>query len=68
MVASVFMLIFWETRRKDFAVMMTHHVATITLIALSYYLKCVLRPHLQALAGVMMCIAQHWSLPSGARW
>ena len=39
MVASVFMLVFWETRRKDFSVMMTHHFATITLIAVSYYLK-----------------------------
>ena len=39
MLASIFMLIFWETRRKDFPVMMTHHVATISLIAISYYLK-----------------------------
>lgn len=39
MVASVFMLIFWETRRKDFPVMMMHHLATIALIAISYYLK-----------------------------
>lgn len=37
--ASVFMLIFWETRRKDFPVMMIHHLATITLIVVSYYLK-----------------------------
>ena len=39
MVASLFMLVFWGTRRNDFAVMMTHHLATITLIAVSYYLK-----------------------------
>lgn len=42
MVSSVFMLLYWETRRKDFPVMMTHHFATIALIALSYYLKCAL--------------------------
>lgn len=33
---SVAALLFWETRRKDFAVMMTHHVITVGLIAYSY--------------------------------
>ncbi|KAK9811896.1 hypothetical protein WJX72_012030 [[Myrmecia] bisecta] len=34
--SSVFMLLLWETRRKDFLVMMTHHLATLALIVLSY--------------------------------
>ncbi|KAG0554778.1 hypothetical protein KC19_12G118100 [Ceratodon purpureus] len=33
---SVAALLFWETRRKDFDVMMTHHIVTIGLIAYSY--------------------------------
>lgn len=33
---SVAALLFWETRRKDFDVMMTHHIVTISLIAYSY--------------------------------
>ena len=37
-VSSVWMLAAWETRRKDHRIMMTHHLATITLIALSYVL------------------------------
>ena len=37
--SGVGMLVFWETRRKDFWVMMTHHFATIILIGLSYHLK-----------------------------
>lgn len=39
--ASMFMLLWWEARRKDFAVMMLHHVVTATLIGLSLRLKCV---------------------------
>lgn len=39
-ISSIGMLVFWETRRKDFVVMMTHHIATVVLIALSYHLKC----------------------------
>ena len=30
-------LLFWETRRKDFKVMMTHHIVTVTLIMTSHY-------------------------------
>lgn len=37
--SGVGMLVFWETRRKDFWVMMTHHFATIILIGLSYHLN-----------------------------
>eukprot|EP00271_Cylindrocystis_brebissonii_P014707 TRINITY_DN36179_c0_g1_i1.p1 TRINITY_DN36179_c0_g1~~TRINITY_DN36179_c0_g1_i1.p1 ORF type:complete len:301 (-),score=54.61 TRINITY_DN36179_c0_g1_i1:58-960(-) len=37
-VYGVLALLFWETRRKDFEVMMTHHVATIFLIGVSYFL------------------------------
>lgn len=33
---SIFALIFWETRRKDFGVSMTHHVAAVVLIIFSY--------------------------------
>lgn len=33
---SIFALLFWETRRKDFGVSMGHHVASLTLIVLSY--------------------------------
>ncbi|CAA7048314.1 unnamed protein product [Microthlaspi erraticum] len=35
-VYSVAALIAWETRRKDFAVMMSHHIITIILIGSSY--------------------------------
>ncbi|PIN10399.1 Protein transporter of the TRAM (translocating chain-associating membrane) superfamily [Handroanthus impetiginosus] len=33
---SIAALLLWETRRKDFAVMMSHHVVTVILIAYSY--------------------------------
>jgi len=33
---SIFALCFWETRRKDFGVSMTHHVGTVALIIISY--------------------------------
>ncbi|KAL9245039.1 hypothetical protein vseg_018738 [Gypsophila vaccaria] len=33
---SIAALLTWETRRKDFAVMMSHHVITVLLIAYSY--------------------------------
>ncbi|XP_002982720.2 ASC1-like protein [Selaginella moellendorffii] len=33
---SMLALVFWETRRKDFGVSMTHHVVTFLLIAGSY--------------------------------
>ncbi|PWZ23031.1 ASC1-like protein 1 [Zea mays] len=33
---SIFALLFWEIRRSDFGISMTHHVATVCLIALSY--------------------------------
>ncbi|XP_010257851.1 PREDICTED: LAG1 longevity assurance homolog 3-like isoform X2 [Nelumbo nucifera] len=36
---SIFALIFWETRRSDFGVSMSHHVATVILIVLSYILS-----------------------------
>ncbi|KAJ8752259.1 hypothetical protein K2173_003895 [Erythroxylum novogranatense] len=36
---SIFALIFWETKRSDFAVSMTHHMASITLIGLSYIFR-----------------------------
>ncbi|GLT66437.1 hypothetical protein SLA2020_388020 [Shorea laevis] len=36
---SIFALIFWETRRLDFGVSMSHHVATLILIVLSYIFR-----------------------------
>lgn len=33
---SIFALLFWETRRKDFGVSMTHHVGTLALLIVSY--------------------------------
>ncbi|KAG6396684.1 hypothetical protein SASPL_142839 [Salvia splendens] len=36
---SIFALIFWETRRSDFGVSMSHHVATFILIVLSYVFR-----------------------------
>ncbi|KAB5538291.1 hypothetical protein DKX38_015824 [Salix brachista] len=36
---SIFALIFWETRRSDFGVSMSHHVATVILLVLSYILR-----------------------------
>lgn len=36
---SIFALLFWETRRSDFGISMTHHVATVFLIALSYIFR-----------------------------
>lgn len=38
-VYSIFALMFWETKRSDFGVSMTHHVATAFLIALSYIFR-----------------------------
>lgn len=38
-VASIGMLLVWETRRQDFWVMLAHHVVTATLIALSLQLR-----------------------------
>ncbi|GJN34135.1 hypothetical protein PR202_gb22777 [Eleusine coracana subsp. coracana] len=36
---SIFALLFWETRRSDFGVSMSHHVATVVLIVLSYIFR-----------------------------
>eukprot|EP00271_Cylindrocystis_brebissonii_P002187 TRINITY_DN1257_c0_g1_i3.p1 TRINITY_DN1257_c0_g1~~TRINITY_DN1257_c0_g1_i3.p1 ORF type:complete len:302 (+),score=54.02 TRINITY_DN1257_c0_g1_i3:759-1664(+) len=36
---SIFALMFWETRRKDFGVSMSHHVAAVLLILVSYYAR-----------------------------
>ncbi|KAL8139770.1 hypothetical protein V2J09_005791 [Rumex salicifolius] len=36
---SIFALLFWETKRKDFGVSMGHHVASILLIVLSYIFR-----------------------------
>nr|CAB3453259.1 unnamed protein product [Digitaria exilis] len=38
---SIFALLFWETRRSDFGVSMSHHVATVVLIVLSYIFRYV---------------------------
>ncbi|CAL9777513.1 unnamed protein product [Musa acuminata subsp. burmannicoides] len=36
---SIFALLFWETRRSDFGVSMSHHMATVVLIVLSYIFR-----------------------------
>ncbi|KAK1269937.1 hypothetical protein QJS04_geneDACA006749 [Acorus gramineus] len=36
---SIFALMFWETRRKDFGVSMSHHVGTVFLITMSYIFR-----------------------------
>jgi hypothetical protein len=36
---SIFALLFWETRRSDFGVSMSHHIATVVLIILSYIFR-----------------------------
>lgn len=36
---SIFALIFWETKRSDWGVSMSHHIATAILIVLSYILR-----------------------------
>uniref|UniRef100_A0A452XNK4 TLC domain-containing protein n=1 Tax=Aegilops tauschii subsp. strangulata TaxID=200361 RepID=A0A452XNK4_AEGTS len=38
---SIFALLFWETRRKDFGVSICHHVATVVLIVISYICRYV---------------------------
>lgn len=38
-VYSIFALLFWETRRSDFGVSMSHHIATAFLIMLSYIFR-----------------------------
>ncbi|XP_004490319.1 ASC1-like protein [Cicer arietinum] len=38
---SILALIFWETRRSDFGISMTHHVASLSLIVLSYIYRFV---------------------------
>ena len=38
---SIFALIFWETKRADWGVSMSHHVATAILIMLSYIFRFV---------------------------
>lgn len=42
---SIFALLFWETRRSDFAVSMTHHIATVILVVLSYMFRWSKRLH-----------------------
>ena len=39
---SILALIFWETRRSDFGLSMTHHVASLSLIVLSYIFRYLL--------------------------
>ncbi|KEH27916.1 LAG1 longevity assurance-like protein [Medicago truncatula] len=38
---SILALIFWETRRSDFRISMTHHVVSLSLIVLSYIFRFV---------------------------
>lgn len=36
---SIAALLMWETRRKDFSVMMSHHVVSVSLISGSYIVR-----------------------------
>lgn len=38
---SIFALVFWETRRSDFAAQMAHHITSVFLILSSYILRYV---------------------------
>ncbi|BDA44691.1 ASC1-like protein 3 [Coccomyxa sp. Obi] len=71
--ASVFMLLFWEERRKDFHAMMLHHVATSSLIAASYFFSyarvgsIVMLLHDPSdvfLEGAKLCNYADWDLPA----
>ncbi|KAE8811931.1 ASC1-like protein 2 [Hordeum vulgare] len=37
---SIIALLFWETRRSDFGLSMTHHIASVFLIVMSYIFSC----------------------------
>ena len=56
--ASVGMLLLWEERRRDFAVMMLHHLTTCGLIAASYSMRC---------AACMVCVMWRRTAPGAAR-
>ncbi|KAK9908166.1 hypothetical protein WJX75_003679 [Coccomyxa subellipsoidea] len=71
--ASVFMLLFWEERRKDFNAMLLHHVATSSLIAVSYFFSyarvgsIVMLLHDPSdifLEGAKICNYADWDLPA----
>ena len=36
--SDLLMLLLWDTRRNDFWAMIIHHIATLCLVMLSYYL------------------------------
>lgn len=41
---SIAALLTWETRRKDFSVMMSHHIVTVILISFSYMTRYYVNP------------------------
>jgi ceramide synthetase len=46
---SIFALMFWETRRADFGVSMSHHIAAVFLVIFSYLARFFSSyPHLSA--------------------
>lgn len=53
------MLVAWEERRKDFHVMMLHHVATSLLIAASYSLSCAPTSEI-ATTSADCCYSNEW--------
>ena len=65
--ASTFMLLFWEERRHDFPVMLTHHVVTICLIAFSYLTRST-PPCLLAVFSVCQLICVQGMLPKLPPW
>eukprot|EP00775_Hariotina_reticulata_P011992 gene11992-12136_t len=38
-ISSIFMIVLWEVRRKDFTAMFSHHIATVILIATSWHFR-----------------------------
>ena len=52
--SSTFMLALWEERRRDFWVMMLHHVMSVFLIGVSYLTGCAVSPQ-PSLAKQRMC-------------
>lgn len=38
-ISSIFMIVLWEVRRKDFVAMFSHHVVTVILISASLYYR-----------------------------
>lgn len=38
-ISSIFMIVHWEVKRKDFLAMFSHHIVTVILISASMYFR-----------------------------